>query len=264
MKSTILAILGLLIFCFVSHAHEFWLQADKFRLKKGESIAISFRVGENFMGEPWNLKKHRVERLQLLQQNRVQDLKSGVKEGDKNNVVITPGNEGTAMVVMESNPAFISLDGKSFNAYLEEDGLDEALSYREKMKLLDDSAKEFYSRHSKLLFQVGDKTDETYIKEVGLPVEIIPLKNPYTLKVGDAIRYKVLYNGKPLFGAKVKIWNRSNNRTTTQNIYTQQDGIIESRITSTGPWMVSFVKMVPSKDPKAQWRSYWASLVFGI
>jgi hypothetical protein len=67
-----------------------------------------------------------------------------------------------------------------------------------------------------------------------------------------------------LFGAKVKVWNRYNHRTTVQNIYSQQDGMIETHVSNPGAWMISVVNMVPSKDPKAQYRSFWGSLVFGV
>ena len=99
---------------------------------------------------------------------------------------------------------------------------------------------------------------------MGFPIEIIPEKNPYTLKKGDPVRFKILFEGKPLFGAKVKVWNRFDNRTTLQNIHTEKNGIIETHISNPGPWMVSVVKMVPSKQPGADWQSYWGSLVFGV
>ena len=264
MKQKFGALTLLLAFSLVVQAHEFWMQPNKFRIKVGESISVSFKVGENFIGQPWPVKKARIEKLQLHNGNNVKDMNALLQEGEKDNLKITASEEGTHLVVMESNNAFIASDGKSFTEYLEEDGLDEVLSYREKMKMMDDSAKEFYSRHTKLLFQVGEKTDDTFRKEVGLPVEIVPQRNPYNLKVGDPVHFKILHNGKPLFGAKVKVWNRYNNRTTTQNIYSQQDGMIETRISNPGLWMVSVVNMVPLKDSKAEWQSYWASLVFGI
>jgi hypothetical protein len=60
------------------------------------------------------------------------------------------------------------------------------------------------------------------------------------------------------------VWNRYKNRTTMQPIYTQQDGRIEAHVSNPGAWMVSVVQMIPSDDPKADWRSYWGSLVFGV
>lgn len=261
MKKVSLLISLLIITCIVS-AHEFWLQPQKFFYHQGEALKITFKVGENFMGEPWNLKRHRIEKLELHQNNLIRNIQSQVSEEGILEETLT--TEGTALIVMQSNKAFSILDGEKFNAYLKEDGLDEAYDYREKNNLLADSAKEFYTRHSKLLVQVGDKKDDTYKKVLGLPIEIIPLQNPYDLKIGSPVSYKILFNNKPLFGAKVRVWNRHNNRTTVQNIYAQQDGTIEARITNPGAWMVSVVQMVPSKDPKAHWESYWGSLVFGV
>jgi uncharacterized GH25 family protein len=256
---------GALLACsFVVLAHEFWLQPVKFIHKTGEDLVVNFKVGENFIGDPWTVKKDRFERLELHQKNTLKDLKAQVVEGEKDNLKTPLSDEGTYLLVMQSNAAFSDLEAEKFNAYLKEDGLDEVYSQRSKTNTLDKNGTEFYARCSKLLVQAGEKTDNTFRKEVGLPVEIIPDQNPYALKIGAPIRFKILYMGKPLFGAKVKVWNFHNNRTTAQNIFSQQDGMIETHISNPGRWMVSFVKMVPSKDPKADWQSYWASLVFGI
>lgn len=262
-RKTLLTII-LFAFLTLATAHEFWLQPDKFFFKLNEKLVVSFKVGENFMGEPWDLKKHRVEKLELHQLSKSISLTDSVKEGVKDNLTFRLKEEGTHLLVMQSNHAFIELDGEKFNAYLKEDGLDEVLDHRQKTNTLNTPAKEFYSRHTKLLIQVGEKKDDTHQKNAGLPIEIIPDKNPYMLKKGDPIRFKILFEGKPLFGVKVKVWNRFDNRTTIQNIYTEKDGMIETRISNPGAWMVSVVKMIPSKQTGADWQSYWGSLVFGI
>jgi uncharacterized GH25 family protein len=187
-----------------------------------------------------------------------------VKEGENENLKITLKEDGTHLLLLQSNNAFAELEGEEFNAYLKEDGLDEILYQREQTKTLLKPAKEFYSRYAKLLIQVGEKKDDIYKKVAGFPIEIIPEKNPYALKLGDVIRFKILFQGKPAFGTKVKVWNRYNSRTTVQNIYTEKDGTMETRLSGKGPWMVSVVKMIPSKEPGAEWQSYWGSLVFGV
>ena len=72
----------------------------------------------------------------------------------------------------------------------------------------------------------------------------IPEKNPIDLKKGDVIRFKILFKGKPLFGANVKVWNRHNHSTSVQNIFSQQDGMIETHVSNPGSWMVSVVTMI--------------------
>ena len=249
---------------FLVAAHEFWLEPDKFHFKAGETASVNFRVGESFIGETWKMKTGRIVRMEHHSQTEVRDLKNLLKEDGVDPLPVFLSSEGSHLLVMESSPAFIRLDGQKFTEYLQEDGIDDILYQREKDGISADSASELYSRHTKLILQAGSTVDDNYKMASGQPIEIIPDKNPATLKKGDRIAFKILFERKPLFGAKVKVWNRYNHRTSVQNIFTQQDGMIETHVSNPGAWMVSVVKMVPSKDPEAQYRSYWGTLVFGV
>jgi uncharacterized GH25 family protein len=265
MKFRVIALSSLLILSFLAEAHEFWLHPERFRLNAGETLAVSFKIGENFTGEPWKFRKQRVELLNLYGDDGYQQkLIDRIVDGDKENLKVTFERDGTHIIALQTNNAFIKTDGEKFNAYLKEDGLDEAYDFRLANNQLADSASELYSRYTKLLVQVGDKLSNTHLKELGFPIEIVPLENPYAVKVGDKIHFKVLYQGKPLFGARVKVMNRYNNRTLIQNIYTEKDGTMETTLSNRGLWMVHVVKMIPSKDKKAEWQSYWGNIVFGI
>jgi uncharacterized GH25 family protein len=254
----------LFAFSFVLIAHEFWLEPQKFYFSPGEKALVNFKVGENFLGELWKVKTERVVRMQQHAGQAVYDLKKVLKGDSTDLFPVLLTAEGTHLLVVESNAAFMKMDGEKFTAYLEEDGLDDVLYQRKKSQISSDSASEFYSRHTKLILQAGAKTDDGFRKVCNLPIEIIPDKNPALLKKGDRLAFRILFEGKPLFAAKVKVWNRYNHRTSVQNIFTQQDGMIETHVSNPGAWMVSVVTMVPSKNPKAQYRSYWGTLVFGV
>jgi uncharacterized GH25 family protein len=255
------ALLALVL--IAAQAHEFWLQADRYFLKTGEKVVVKFMVGENFTGEPWDLKVHRVEDLKVIEADKTRNLIDSIDRATST-LSMRFAKPGTKLLVLQSNAAAIELEANVFNQYLEEDGLDDVLALRARNKATDKKGKELYSRHTKLFLQVGETRDDTYKKVVGMPVELIPQRNPYELKRGDKCRFLVLNNGQPFFGAKVRVWNRYDNRTTIQNAYTQKDGMIEMQISNPGPWMVSVVKMIPSKDPAADWRSYWGSVVFEV
>lgn len=60
------------------------------------------------------------------------------------------------------------------------------------MRLNPKAARERDSRFIKSLLQVGDRRDETYKKSVGLKLEITPLENPHSKKVGDRLSFQVL------------------------------------------------------------------------
>src|SRR5688500_6288318 len=99
----------------ILQGHEFWMEPDKFRVQPGEQIIANFKVGENFSGESWDLKKSRIEKLAWFHKAKTRDLRTSLQEGQKDHFKIALQEEGTHLVVMESNHAFIALDGKSFN-----------------------------------------------------------------------------------------------------------------------------------------------------
>lgn len=253
-----------ILLSLVVQAHEFWMQPDKFTYAIGEMAQINFMVGENFVGERWNTANHRILRLERYAGDTHEELLNRVNTGAGRNLEVRLTDRGTQLFVLQSNSAFIELEAEKFNEYLQEDGLDEVYAHRKSTNTLDTPAKEFYSRCAKLLLQSGIAPDETFSTVAGLPLEIVPLQNPYRLKQGDEMSFQVLYEGKPLPFTLVKVWNRKNNNTILQNIYTQKDGVITTRLGNTGSWMISSVKMIPSKEEGAEWQSYWASLVFGF
>lgn len=254
----------ILLLTFITDAHEFWLQPKKFKYALGEEIKLDFMVGESFTGEFWDLKKHKAEKMELHRLGGVRDLAKEVKATAGNNLVFKADQEGTYLFSLQSNAAYIELEGDKFNDYLKEDGLDYILDERTKSGSLNKKSTEFYSRYAKVLVQTGNKTDDTYKKKLGLRYEIIPDQNPYTLKAGDHLQCRVLFEGKPAAHALVKVWNKVNNTTFLQNIYTENDGTMRFPISASGPWMVSSVRMIHSEKAGAEYHSLWASLVFGI
>jgi uncharacterized GH25 family protein len=188
----------------------------------------------------------------------VSDLKPTVTEGKKDHLDIELKEEGTHVLAMQSSFTFVESEADKFNTYLKENGLDDVYAAREKAGALGKPGKESSAKYTKLLLQVGAKKDDGYKMSIGFPIEIVPEQNPYSLKLGDNIRFKILWNKKPLFG------DRKEGLTTLQNIYTEQNGTMETRISSKGLWLVQVIYMVPSKDGQADWRSYCGSLVFGV
>jgi uncharacterized GH25 family protein len=273
MMKRLLVFLTLLIVSFLANSQEFWLQPSKFYYNPTEKLVINFMEGVDFIGESWEMvektdsparNKTRVKKVDLHQKGKITDIRDHVGKDAGDDLVLPPQVEGTYMVVMETTNAFSDHAAEKFNDYLKEAALDEAYAHRQKTNSLDKNGKELYAHFAKLLVQVGKKPDDIFKKEARLTVEVIPQQNPSLLKVGDRVQFKVMYDGKPVFGARVKVWNRHNHRISIQNIFSEQNGMIETHISNPGTWMVSFVKMIPSKDPKGDWQSYKGSLVFGI
>ena len=252
------------VWFFVATAHEFWLQPKKFRYKIGEEMRVDFMVGENFLGEFWDLNRHKVERFEVHTGATVKGLLKDVKPSAGNNLLYRFDREGTHLLAFESNFAFIELEGKKFNDYLKDDGIENILAERTKIGILDKPSREYYKRYAKVLVQCGNKLDETYRRRAGLRLEIMPMANPYSIKSGDYLDCQILWEGNPVPHTMVKVWSHIGNRTFLQNIYSENDGTIRFPISSTGPWMVSTVKMIASETEDGAYQSLWSSLVFEI
>lgn len=248
----------------IAMSHEFWLMPKKFTYAVGEDMQVAFMVGENFQGEPWDLSRHKVERLEVHTGITVKKLADRVTPDKGKNLTYKFDREGTHLVALESNYAFIELAPDTFKTYLEEDGLENIAEERKRTGRTDERAREFYKRFAKVIVQCGSKVDNTFKRSAGFRYEIFPLANPATLKPGDYLDCLVSWEGKPVHNVMVKVWSHVGNRIFLQNIYTEKDGSIRFPLSSPGAWMVSSVKMIPSEKDGADYMSHWASLVFEI
>jgi uncharacterized GH25 family protein len=262
MKSVLLTI-GLFATFTISVAQEVWIQPEKFFYSSGDRLSASFVSGDDFIGEQWRAG-NQIANLKLYQSSAVSDLSDSIRLDKKENLSQALNADGTHLLALHSNNILREFPADTFNLLIKAYELDAVKNQRTKTNSVTSPARVYQRMFTKLLFQVGEKRDDTYKKVLGWPVEIVPDRNPGSLKVGDQIRFKILFDGKPVFGVRAKLWNRFDNRTTLQNIYTEQDGTFEARISSPGPWMVSVMKMTSSKDSGADWQSYQGSLVFGF
>lgn len=241
-----------------------WMQPKDFFLMEGERLLVTFRSGSNFTGQPWEFNRNDVSEITLHQLSQSKSVTDSLSAGQKESLKLTIAGAGSSLITLATKPSTRSVSGEEFDDYLKDNGLDEVLSQRKRENKLGSEAQESLKFFSKLLFQNGKTIDDTYAKSIGHPVEIIPLKNPLQLKVGDELRFKILINGKSVFGTRVKVWNRFNNRTTIQNIYTEQDGTILVRISSPGPWMISFAAVESNKGGESLLKTNHGSYLFGV
>lgn len=245
-------------------AHEFWLNPGKFIYKRTDKINIRFLVGENFEGDNWKGNNERIQSLKIYYGGVIDDLSPVVTNATGDSIEYTMIDEGTNLVAFHGTNSFIEMEPAKFEAYLKEDGLTNALEYRNKNNENGCNGREFYQRCAKTLIQVGDRKDQTFKIPTFLPIDIIPLSNPYSSKDKELVRVKVFYKSSPLATTLVKVWHRSNKKMVKKEMITDTNGEIAFKVTTKGSWMVSTVKMERVTDnPICDWQSYWGSLTWG-
>jgi uncharacterized GH25 family protein len=264
MMRKLILIFFLIIVSYLT-AHEFWLEPQKFILKKGEVLKLNFRVGEHFHGENWNGNRSSVNSLELFYNGVTDELTSLIPDSlSGDSLTLQFFDEGTAMIAYHSTNKFIELPPEKFLEYLKEDGIHNAVEYRSTHNETDSAGKEFYQRCSKTVVRIGALHDATYMINCGLPLELIPQQDPYGLKKGQALKVRLLYQNEPVTGALIKLWHRVNGKTEERDLTTDKNGDVHFSPSLLGTYMVSSVKMTRIDSPsKANWQSYWASLTWG-
>lgn len=173
-------------------------------------------MGEYFTGELWKRKKDKTLKLTHFTGEKQNDLTELSIKSDTNAIALKFENEGTHVLALETKNSFIALEAHKFNDYLKDDGIDNIYALREQKSEFNKPSKEFYRRCAKTLIQVGTKLDNTFKENTGMPLEIIPMQNPYCSKIDDKITVKVLFNGKLLSDKMIVTWHKTPTTKTRQ------------------------------------------------
>ncbi|MBO0952848.1 DUF4198 domain-containing protein [Fibrella forsythiae] len=276
MKKTYLTISLFVLITVLANAHEFWLQPDTFFAKPGQVVPIQVLVGEYFNGERSEGKKHRIVEYSHWVSGTKSDLSLDLREGHYGVVPLKIAKLGTHLIAFANTNKQLSMRADSFLLYLQEEGLDHIIRLRQERGLAQTRSRESYRRCVKTLIQAGGVTasDQTHRLDTGMPLEIIPVQNPYAVAVGAPVDFQVLFEHKPLRNALIRYWNRPAGSTQTTpdtkpaglsevQLRTNADGLVRFRLKK-GQNMVSLVHMVPTTDTsEADWQSFWGSLTFG-
>ena len=262
-KKLFVALILIVVVSTLTFSHEFWMVSLRFRYKLNDEMPVAFVSGGNFDGEQWSVVSNKIDKLELHHGLTVTDLKKNLRPAEKIKLKVRLAQEGTQLIIMQGIEKVAVQTADAFSASLKEAGQEGILHELADSK---NSAaiRELVVRSSKMIFQVGSKTDDTYKKKTGLRLEIIPLQNPYVIRTGDYVDCLVIFEGKPLAHQLVKVFNKVGNASFLQDIYTENDGTIRFPVSAPGKWMVSTTKTVRPETPDADWQSIWSSTTFGI
>jgi uncharacterized GH25 family protein len=242
-----------------ARAHDFWIEPSSYAPAPGQRVAVRLRVADHFPGDPFPRDSKRIERFAVL--GGAEAAVPGV-DGIDPAGYLTAGRPGLYQIVYDSNHASIEMTGEKFEKHLAEQGLERISELRRKAGGSASAAKEIYSRSVKALLAVGGGGGEGYDRPAGLPLELIPEKNPFLLAPGSDLPVRLLFQGKPLAGVRVEARNPRNAGETVSG-RTDREGRLRLRLASGGPWLVKAVHMIPApKESGADWESFWASLTF--
>ena len=255
---------------FSSHAlaHEYYLLPETFKPETGVAFAVDHRLGQDFKGSthPWITRWN--VRSEVWTKGEKADLVG--KDGDRPALTVPPQPKGLAVVVHQSNISTLDFrEREKFEAYLNKEGLSAIIAAHAESGLAQPSAatpvREAYARFAKTIVNVGgDRAGQDVA--TGLTVELVAGENPLALEAGQPMPVTLLWRGKPLEGATVKVFPRPG-EPFVHRIVTDAQGRAMIPDDGPGPYLLNAIHMERAVSPeavekKAIWESWWASLTF--
>ena len=260
-KALLISAFTALFFAKTAQCHDFWIEPSRFQPEPGESVDIRLREGVDFKGNTLPFIPEWFKDFSQVDAAGRAPVESLIGDDPAASITV---DEGSLMLGYRSNRNFVELDAKKFNSYLEEEGIEFIREQRIAEGEDEQPAPEYFVRCAKALLQSGTGGNGIYQTELGYILELIAENDPYKLKVGDEITFRLIYRGEPAVNLLVQAFSQSHPEQK-QRIRTNNEGKATIQLTGGGVWMVKAVNIQPIiGDPKALWQSYWASYVFEL
>jgi uncharacterized GH25 family protein len=266
-------LLGLVLGCRVSSisAHDFWLQPADYWTASNVDTPIELQVGHGPFRQRSPIRASRISRFEaMVPGGAVVDLRGRLRLGGAaDDGDFSLKDPGTYVLFLQTDDhAQTHLPSIRFNDYLKVEGLTPALEQRARLHRMDTDGSERYSRCAKAIVQVGPSgagLPDRVGKPVGMPLEIVPEANPYAVPRPATLPVHVIYAGRPLAGALVKLTDLKNDASPFEMHLTDRDGRANFSMPTSGTWLLNVIwtKALPASD-EADFETVFASLSFGF
>jgi uncharacterized GH25 family protein len=252
-------------------AHDFWLQPSDYWISPDALSSMTLQVGHGPFRQRSPIPARRITRFQAIAPNGAvvdlhEQLQLGQAAEDGHFRLKDPGSY--VLMLQTDDRAQTHLPSIRFNDYLQVEGLTPALEQRARLHRMDSDGSESYSRCAKSIVQVGPPgagSQAQVSKPVGLPLEIVPEANPYGVPRSASLPVRVIYAGRPLPGALVKLTNLQDDASPFEVHLTDHNGRAQFNMPNSGTWLLNVIwtKALPQSE-ETDFETVFSSLSFGF
>jgi uncharacterized GH25 family protein len=252
----------ILLFAFVSSAHDTWLLARRASVPPGTVAWLDLTSGMTFPALDYAIKPERVnlarcrlngKTLEVARSSAAKSLAFRVRLRDA----------GIATVWVELNPKSLELTPKQVEEYLDE--INAPAQIRQSWMNAGGKKRwrEIYTKHAKTFVKAGEAVaDRSWVEPVGMALEIVPERNPTTIRAGDDFPVRVLRNGLPLPNFSLGIVGEGNSFSEFQK--TDGEGRVTFRLARSGKWLLRGTELRQSNKPETEWESDFTTLTIEV
>lgn len=255
----------------LAHAHDFWLQPRDFRIDVPGAMPFTLQVGHGPYRQRSPIPMRRIERLDVVAPDgTAHDMRARLRlGGDHDDGDIAFEQNGAYMLVLQTDDKAESrLPAIRFNDYLRAEGLTPALALRERTASMNADGAENYRRVAKAIVQMGapgDTSDAAITKPIGLPLEIVPERNPYATSPASTLPVRVVYERHSLAGALIKLTDLAHDAEPFESRVTDAEGRAEFTLPEKGAWLLNVIwtRAKPAGE-NTDFETVFSSLSFGF
>ncbi|MDI6854054.1 MAG: DUF4198 domain-containing protein [Deltaproteobacteria bacterium] len=247
-----LVLIVLASFCAGSQAygHNFWLLVSDDAPKAGEPVMVEIGWGHKFPKDE-QIKEGRLGVIRALGPDGQE---VPLKKLSITQYELVPPAKGVYLIAAQVAPDFLTKTKDGFKLQSKKGVTDAVSCFR-----FDMATKTFVNAGGQKPGLAGSADSS---------LEIMPLKNPLTQKKGDTFPLRVMFQGKPLAGAEVKVTH--DNWPDPQKPFasigkTDAKGEIRVELKQPGRWLIVTSHKTPYEPPdECDEHYYTASLTFRV
>ena len=275
-----LVIAGIVGAASVATAHDFWIIPDMFAVPTGARIGVQGQTSSLFPTSVSAVTPDRIVEARVLTADQSSIVRDASVSGSSLRLAYSATTPGQHVIGVQLAPRNVRETPASFRRYLDLEGAPEARQRYEREGKLPpvggDSITRRYAKYAKTFVEVGQGS-RAFSRVVGHPLEMVPLSDPGSVRVGDTLRFRVMLLGKPLFGAKLhagSIPPGANLADTSVarraaaadvSVTTDSAGVAAVVLTRPGTWNLRTIQIVPAVTGSgADWDVHWATATFSV
>ena len=245
-------------------AHDTWLQPRRTSVLPGTIAQIDLSSGDKFATPDAAINPNRISTARVRLSDKTVDVQPGSPEKKSLELRVPLSDPGVATIWLSLSPRPIELNRKEVQHYLDEIDAPALLTQAWFAGKGPKPWREVYTKHAKTFVAVGrgsrTKADRSWSEPVGLPLEIVPEKDPTMLRAGTEFPVRVLKNGAPLADFSLGIVREG--KTNRAFVKTDVTGRAVFKLARGGKWLLRGTELRSSNKPGADWESDFTTLSF--
>jgi uncharacterized GH25 family protein len=244
--------------------HNFWLIAGKRHTQSEERLCIEAHTGHHFPAGESAIAPDRIADFRLISSNGETPVLHYRIDGTALIAEVVAPGAGAQIAALELHPHPITLETDLFAKYIDEEDATVSVTPDFQPGITQAAQHEVYSKYAKAILTSND--DDVACQVVGQKMEIVLERSPATLRAGDRLPVRVLFEGRPIASVRVSSGcDTMRDGGYASHTWTDAEGRAEINLPVSGYWFIRSHNIRRHPDPRiADWESFWPSMTFRI